>query len=148
VVISAYPAWKSPTSGLSFNVGQTACTSENLLLRRNTSRKLDVWRRERRNVHHLWRMMPHENTEKMARITSTNFEIGLEFTMISRNVAPDVDGKRCSVKLSVHAAGTATSGVGLPALLPGREPGLMGQTVSRRKMAVKHMLSLDFSLLS
>ena len=79
------------------SVGQTACTSENLLLRRNTSRKLTVCRRVRRNVHHLCRMMPHETTEKMPRIPSTTFEIVLELTMISSSADPDVDGKYGSV---------------------------------------------------
>jgi len=50
---SAYPDWKIPTSGLSASVLQTACTSENLLLLRKTSRNVDDCRAVRRNVHSL-----------------------------------------------------------------------------------------------
>ena len=39
-VSSAYPAWNIPTRGLSAREGQTAWTSENLALLRNTSRKV------------------------------------------------------------------------------------------------------------
>ena len=37
---SAYPAWNRPTRGLAPRERHTAWTSENLLLRRKTSRKL------------------------------------------------------------------------------------------------------------
>ena len=47
--------------------GQTAWTSENFLLRRKTSRKLLLWRSDRRNVHSLKRMM---------RKKTSSFEVG------------------------------------------------------------------------
>src|SRR5688572_21905283 len=53
VVNSAYPDRNKPTSGLSPKERHTAWTSENLLLRRNTSRNLLDWRAARPNVHHL-----------------------------------------------------------------------------------------------
>ena len=80
----------------------TACTSENLLLRRKTSRKLSLCFLDRRKISNLCRKMPQDKIEKIARITSTTFDIALEFTMISSNADPDVDGKQLSVK-SIHA---------------------------------------------
>ena len=50
---SVYPDWKMPTSGLSDSVRHTACTSENLLLLRNTSRNVLDWRWARPNCQNL-----------------------------------------------------------------------------------------------
>jgi hypothetical protein len=92
--------------------------------------------------------MPHEITEKIPSTASTNFEIGLEFTMISRKADPEVDGKQCSVKLNAKRRWDSAYRGGTPDIWPGRVPGLMRKTVSRREIAVKHMLRLDFSLFS
>ena len=41
--------------------------------------------------------MPHEITEKIPSTASTNFEIQVEFAMISSKADPEVDGKQRSV---------------------------------------------------
>jgi len=43
--------------------------------------------------------MPQEITEKIPRTASTNFEIKVEFAMISSKADPEVGGKQCSVKV-------------------------------------------------
>src|SRR5215470_13799236 len=77
-VNSAYPDWKRPTSGLSLSERHTACTSENLLLRRKTSRNCAVCLLAARYVHSLYRMMPHEMIDSSSSSTRTPWEIGLD----------------------------------------------------------------------
>src|SRR5262249_14819 len=147
----------------------TACTSENLLLRRKTSRKLAVCRRVRRNCHHLFRITPQDQIEKIARMMSTTFEIGLELARISRSADPEFVGNKSPIPWSSRAmAGipgvrnTDLRNIVVRAPLGQRSPvwdsrrlftgwgarrGLC-KTVSRHEIPVKPMLILEFSSFS
>src|ERR1700687_4860325 len=123
-----------------------AWTSENLLLRRNTSRKLSDWRRARPSVQSLWRMMAHETIERTPRISSTplatrvdrgrtssGFEVGL-----SGAAPPCACRSRARGRIpSVRKRASGTSAVR-------RWNSAIRRTVSRCKNAVKPMLRLEF----
>ena len=63
-----------PASGLRANDRQTECTSENLLLRLNTSRNRVVWLSTRRNCRSLNRTTAQDAMENRTRMTRTTWD--------------------------------------------------------------------------